>query len=246
MLRRIESALTDLAAGLVPWLAPIPSAYLVGRASIEYLAWPVPVAIVAAVIVEGLGLSSVATALELREYNATRRKTDPAAPFWLAAALAGAYLLTAITLVVLLDLVPSLAHVAPAIWPVLSLVGAVTLAVRADHRRRLASLATEAAERKAERKANRQGERQAAPPADRQIPSNNPITDTSLDKLQAGKKAAQAARLDTLLDLYLDNPDLTPSEAARRLGVSRQTIYTYLGELETAGRIHRNGRTEVL
>ena len=40
---------------------------------------------------------------------------------------------------------------------------------------------------------------------------------------------------------------MTQEEIAERVGVSRQTIYTYLGELEAAGRIARdNGMVQVL
>lgn len=226
MIRRIETTLTDTAAALIPWLAPLPSAWLVGAASIEYLSWPLPVAIVTAVIVEGLGISSMSTALELREYNQAKRKTDPAAPAWLAAILAGVYLLTAVSLTVFLDLLPSLAHVAPAIFPGLSLVGAVLLALRADHRRRLAAIAQDKAERKAARQA----------------------VSTVKRKVSSVKvRQPSSVKVDSLLDAYLDNPLLTPTQAAQALGVSRQTIYTYLEQLEQAGTIRRNGHgVEVL
>jgi DNA-binding transcriptional ArsR family regulator len=49
------------------------------------------------------------------------------------------------------------------------------------------------------------------------------------------------ARLEKLLTLYQTNPDIGPTDMARRLDVSRSTVYTYLNELEDAGRIKRNG-----
>jgi hypothetical protein len=53
--------------------------------------------------------------------------------------------------------------------------------------------------------------------------------------------------MDSLLAFYLDNPDAGPTEAGRAIGVSRQTIYTYLADLEEAGRLaRRNGRVKVL
>ena len=83
----LESRLVDLVAQIAPWAAPIPTAYLVGRATVLHLAWPVEVGIVAAVIIESLGLATTSTALALREYNASKRQADPAAPFPLAAGL---------------------------------------------------------------------------------------------------------------------------------------------------------------
>lgn len=241
-----EEALTDLIAGLAPWLTPVPTAYLVGRATVEYLRWPLPIAIVAAVIIEALGLAAVNTALTLREYNAQRRKTDPHAPFAVAAALVGVYLAVAVLLTVALDIVPDLARWAPAVFPLLSLAGVTVLALRSDQRRRLAAIASDKEARQAERQAARQEKRQA-PPArvSSQVSSevsNNTKFDAPLDRLQAGRKAKVDARLDTLLDACLDNPNLTPVDAARLLGVSRQTVYTYLGTLEAAGRLKRNGQ----
>jgi len=240
-----EATLTDLIAGLAPWLTPIPTAFLVGRATVRYLAWPVWVAVIAAVIIEALGLAAVNTALTLREYNAQRRKADPRAPFAVAAALVGVYLAVAVLLTVALDIVPDLARFAPAVFPALSLTGGTVLALRSDQRRRLAAIASDKAERQAERQAKRQEKRQA-PPArvssrvSSEV-SNNTQLDAQLDRLQAGRKAKLDARLDTLLDACLDNPHLTPVDAARLLGVSRQTVYTYIGTLEAAGRLKRNG-----
>lgn len=65
------------------------------------------------------------------------------------------------------------------------------------------------------------------------------------------RKAAQVSKMDTRLDglltLYVDNPHLTPTEAAARLGCTRQTVYNRLEVLESQGRIKRNGKgVEVL
>jgi DeoR/GlpR family transcriptional regulator of sugar metabolism len=49
------------------------------------------------------------------------------------------------------------------------------------------------------------------------------------------------------LTFYLDNPGAGPTEASRAVGVSRQTIYNYLEELQATGRVARNdGIVEVL
>jgi predicted transcriptional regulator len=47
--------------------------------------------------------------------------------------------------------------------------------------------------------------------------------------------------MDALLALYRDYPQAGPSDAGRSIGVSRQTVYTYLAELEGDGRIVRDG-----
>jgi len=77
--------------------------------------------------------------------------------------------------------------------------------------------------------------------------SNNGNLNANLDRLQAGRQAKHDARLDTLLTFYRDHPGATVSDAGRMVGVSRQTVYTYLSELETAGQVRRNGNgVEVL
>jgi len=53
---------------------------------------------------------------------------------------------------------------------------------------------------------------------------------------------SKAAILDTLLDIYRDNPGARPTQVARQIGRSRTTLYAYLSELEAAGRIRRNGQ----
>ena len=138
-----ESKLTSLISRISPWLAPAPTAYLVGAATIKHLAWPLPIALIAATIIECLGLTTVATALELREYNLTKRKSDPVAPFTLAAFMAGSYLVVAIGLTVVLDIVPVLAVYAPAVFPLLSLAGVTVIALRNDHHRRLTPILEE-------------------------------------------------------------------------------------------------------
>jgi len=152
---QVEAAITDLVARIAPWAAPVPTAYLVGWATVEYLRWPAWVGFVAAVIVESLGLATTATALELREYNASKRKSDPRAPFALAVVLVGVYFVVAVGLTVALDILPALATYAPGVFPVLSLGGVTVLALRSDHRRRLSAIEREKAERRASRKASR-------------------------------------------------------------------------------------------
>jgi len=198
----IESLLTDVVAKVAPWCAPVPTAYLVGRATVEHLHWPVWVGIVAAVTVESLGLVTVATALELREYNAGKRKSDPRAPFTLAVVLAGVYLTVALLLTVALDTIPSLALYSPAVFPLLSLCGVTVLAIRGDHKRRLAAIATDKAERRERGKAKR-----------RYVPEGQAIR-TAYGKFTSDETIERARAILT------DTPDISGAELGRQLGKS--------------------------
>lgn len=227
--------LTDPIAALAPWAAPIPTAFLVGSATVEHLGWPRPIGIVAAVIVESLGLATTATALELYQYNQIRRKLDPSAPFWLAAGLVGVYFIVATVLTVLLDVWDMASAYAPVLFPVLSLAGVTTLALRGDHKRRLSAIKEAKEERK---RTNRQ------PNMGAQLGAQ----ETAQDALAAGRAQAQlnaqarkVGRINQLLELYASNPMMAPADAARELGVHRNTIHNDLKELETAGRVRKNG-----
>jgi len=246
-----ENGAIDLVAKVAPWFAPIPTAYLVGRATVNHLEWPVAIGVLAAGVIESLGLVTCATALDLYQFNQNRRKNDPPAPFWLAAFLIFLYFIVAVLLTVVLDTQPSWSVIAPAIFPFLSLAGVTVIALRKDYQKRLQRIADEKAERKAERQVNHEFQRQDLnslfePSASNKL-SNNGHLDMNLNRLQAGRKAKLDNRLDKLLDAFRDNPSMGISDAARVLNVSRQTIYSYIDQLEHSGKIRRNGHgVEVL
>lgn len=233
-LESFESTISEVGAKISPWLAPLPTAFLIGRATYRHLDWPDWVAIVAAITVEALGLATTTTALELREWNAHKRKSDPQAPARLALGLVGLYFATAIGLTVALDIFPVLSTYAPAIFPLLSLAGVTVLALRNDHRRRVEDVQRDKAERRAAR-------RQPTAENENGQASKGVKVDT-LDKKQMRISAKKKRQLETLLTLYVDEPLLSVTDAAKQAGVSRQTIYNYLNELESVGRIHRNGQ----
>jgi len=240
-LSEIETNLTDGIAAIGPWITPIPSAVLVANATVKDLHWGTELAWIAAAIIESLGLTTVSTSLLLWEYNADKRKTDPDAPFLLAASLVGVYLVSTIGLTVLLDIFPDLARYAPALFPILALVGAVNLALRSGHRRRLAGIAQDRAERKAERQAVRPTAGSLTELLTSNAASNSIKPDSTLIKARQARAVIQGNRIDNLLTLFRDNPTIGVTDAARTLNMSRQTVYSYLERLETEGRIRRNG-----
>jgi hypothetical protein len=254
----IEAKATDFIAGIVPWLAPIPSAVLVANATMTHLGWSQPVAIVAGLIIEGLGLTSTSTALTLWDWNARRPANEPKAPFWLAALMVGVYLVSTIGLTVVLDLDTALVHIAPAVFPILALVGTINIALRQQHKNRLERIAL--AERQAridaeitknERKAEREAKRQASVKQSAQQsvnqPAQQPLLGIDQTRLQAGRASKKAANIDMMLDIFKTDAHAQITDVARQLSIGRQTVYNYLEELETSGRVHVNGNgVEVL
>lgn len=53
---------------------------------------------------------------------------------------------------------------------------------------------------------------------------------------------SKAEVLDAMLDIWRNDPDVSMTQMAQRVGRSRTTVYSYLDELEQAGRVRRNGR----
>jgi hypothetical protein len=241
-----ENNVIDLVAKIAPWLAPIPTAYLVGKATVVHLEWPPAIGFLAGVVIESLGLVSCATALDLYQFNQNRRKNDPPAPFGLAVIMILIYFLVAVFLTIVLDIQPDWSLVAPAIFPLLSLVGVTEIALRKNYQDRIQKIANEKADRKAERQmssSNRRQDLQGSGQASLSDNlSNNGQFDMNLNRLQAGRKAKLDSRLDRLMDTFRVNPSLRISDAARLLNVSRQTIYSYLEQLENAGKIRRTDR----
>lgn len=227
-----DSKLAGWAAKIAPWLAPVPTAALIAGATVEHLRWPAWVGGVAGVTVELLGLSTIITALDLYAYNRSKRKSDPGAPVGLALALAGVYVVTAISLTVLLDVLPGLTRFAPAIFPLLSLAGMGTLALRIDQDERKA-----AAERgKAERKAART-ERKVGKVLAQVAQGFEERAQGSAEETQGGRRVEDR----DLLALYRGNPKMSMAAAGRAIGISRQAVAERLLRLERDGKIHRNG-----
>jgi hypothetical protein len=267
-----EKQIVKLVAKLAPWLAPFPSAFFVARSAMVHLALPLPVAVVVAAILEFLGLATVHTALWAHDWNAQKRKTDPSAPTALAVALGVVYLVATLGLVVFLEVWPVLATYAPALFPVLAVVGALNLAMIAQQERREAAVEAQKAEAREKRRARRVSRRlsktgvQGASKTRVLEPSSVSARSGSLDAqdrvyhvqqdvqglhaLQAvnvSKQERKAAMLDALLDIYADDPGAGATRISRQLGIGRSTVYHYLGELEAAGRVRKNGHgVEVL
>ena len=148
-----ERVVIDNLSAFTPWLAPLIPASMAYHNMIVRLDFSPIVSLLGAVAVEFLGLSAVSTALEFWKYNEDKRKTDNSAPF-VVALLAGLfYVAIVLTVNAMLDLNQSLEVkvAAKTMLSLLSVVAAVIIALRSQHRRRLKDIADEKAQRKAER-----------------------------------------------------------------------------------------------
>ncbi len=152
--RAFEATVVDNLAATAPWLAPLAPAYLAFHAMINVLLFSFWVAFVVAAAIEMLGISTISTTVTFFNYNNDKhqkRKDDPAAPTWLAAAMALVYLVVVIVLNVILDNSDPVRRTAKGLLSILTVVAAVTLVLRSSHRQRVEEVLRLKAEDKAER-----------------------------------------------------------------------------------------------
>jgi len=154
-----EGSALQWVAVLVPALAAFPAAYFVGRSTYYYLVlgwfeahvtfWPwlgVGVAVVAGLVVEGLGTVSLFLWSAFRRWNrvkavredGTLKRGYDFAPEGLALVALAGYVAAVVVLLVLLEWKPDAARFAPVMFPALTVVGGLCWSLYDQHRDRLA------------------------------------------------------------------------------------------------------------
>jgi hypothetical protein len=271
-----EEGIIDFVSKLSPWIAPLPSAWFVHDATVNHLHANTGLAWVIAIVIETLGLTTTHTALGMHGWNkAHTNQPEKQAPFALSVILAVVYVAATLMLISVLEVKPEWQHYAPAMFPILAVVGAVNLALRSHHnnrirdeksaidedkRRRLQIEDEERADKREERKIKVAAKYGLAVnpivsqnvnsavnmPSITEIDSQN---DGSLmTKLIAGKRSKIDARRDMLVDIVRAEPNIEKAELARRLGLgSVNTLNTDIEHLVAFGRIKFENRVfEVL
>ncbi len=248
-MNNLEKNTVRIVAKLSPWLAPFPSAFFVARSSMIHLTVPLPVAVIMAAIVESLGVTTVHSALWFWDWNQTKRKTDPTAPVALALAALAVYFVTTLFLVVFLEVWPSLSVYAPALFPVVAMVGAANIASIAHQERREAAVRMERAEAKAERDrkrsqtaTSRSSERPSEPVIVGQIRDSDRSVADSLTAANSARRSGKEQALTALLTFYSANPGASYRLAAEAVNRSKPWVVAAVAELEAAGKVRRNGR----
>lgn len=148
-----EALLVDNISATAPWLAPVPSAYMMYHSMNAALDFPAWAAFVGGAVVELLGLSAVTTVIGLWEYNEHARQRDQRAPVVLALITAGFYLAVVLTVNALLDPGEPIARLSKGLISCLSVVAGVILALRSGQAKRTQAIEDERAERRAARMA---------------------------------------------------------------------------------------------
>jgi hypothetical protein len=238
----LEKNAVRVVAKLAPWLAPFPSAFFVARSSMEHLGLPLAVAVIVAGIIETLGLTTTHTALWAYDWNGHKRKNDPAAPVLLPVALGAVYLLATLGLVVFLEVWPNLSTYAPAIFPVLALVGAVNLALVSRQEQREATVKQEKEAAKAERQAKRsEQKRSVSGQSDQSVNGQGERSNLNGQSKRSKPTGQKEQALSDLVTFWQANPGASYSVAGSAVNRSKAWVVGAARELEAAGRIKRNG-----
>jgi len=259
-----EEGVIDFVAKLSPWLAPLPSAFFVYEATIAHLTDQRPLAITIAVVIETLGLTTTHTALGMHAWNKTHaNQPEKQAPFALSMVLALAYVAATLTLIGVLEVFPNLEHYAPAMFPLLAVVGAINLALRSHHNTRIRE-ENEVIKDSVARQRQLEDEDRALKAEERKIktaakygltvnqnvnpPSishqNNVIDNQLTVRLMAGKQNKIDGRRDQLIDIVRNNPRIELAELQRQLGLgSANTLKADIRFLIDTGRIDFENRT---
>lgn len=68
-IKKIEANAIDVVSATTPWLAPVIPAYMTYTHTMSGLGFPWPVAFVAAIVVEFIGLAAIYTAVQMKDFN---------------------------------------------------------------------------------------------------------------------------------------------------------------------------------
>jgi hypothetical protein len=135
--------LDDRIMQAIPLMAPVPTAWMIGTATFTIMHFPLPVSVISALTVEGLGFVSINLANEMREFNrhlnGAELKQKMQAPTAQAYGVAGLYLVTATLMTVVLHIVPTLELYAPLPFIVMTAAGGWLYALRKEHMDRVAT-----------------------------------------------------------------------------------------------------------
>lgn len=139
-----EKAFVDFLSAIVPYLVPIVPSYLTYWHTLTIMGFPDWVAWTSAIVVETLGLASVSTSVKFWYHNKKYSNNANKAPFRLAIGVYIFYIVTVITVNVLLEIEDgtrnNLVIFCIALFSLLSFPSGVLISIRAQYREVLDSI----------------------------------------------------------------------------------------------------------
>lgn len=228
--KAVETVFIDTVSTVIPWLSPLVPAFMAYRAMTDILDFPYWLSVITAGVIELLGLATINTAFSFWAYNQEKRKIDQKSPVMLAVLVTLYYLVVVLVVNTMLDTSPAMHKIAKGLLSSISIVGGVTIALRASHARRVKDVKDERERIRMLRKGVKN--------------VSNVSSAQALQAANAMKAKQRAENIERTYEYIVAHPDARISDIARDTGKSRPTIYDYVHELEVDGRITNNGHIE--
>ena len=204
----VEAIVLAVVGRASSWVASVPCAVMTARASAEIFALSWPVAVMVAVALELVGQATSNGWLRAKEWNATKRKTDPAANVVLAFGLMIAYFAID-TLIVVALVLPKFfdtgdwRQLVAVLYPLVAVISTVVLNERVAQYKREADAQQERQDQSQKRKQKRESRRESArQPARQQVPTYEGIGADTRDRARA---------------ILAERPDTSGSDLGRML-----------------------------
>jgi hypothetical protein len=219
----------------LPLLAPVPTAWMVGVATATVLHFPLPIAIVSSLIIEGLGFVAVNTAMQMRDFNqrlsATEKTQKMQVPVAQAYAATALYIVVALAMTVMLHVFPQMVVYAPVPFIIMGVAGAWMYALRADFAAKVQERDTGRAQAKQTRADKKQASKAVAGASTdkqgvqvaRKLQVQGRQVARKADKLQV-QASKQPVQDEALLVIWRDKPKASDRQVAEQFGTSRQAI----------------------
>lgn len=247
----------------VPYMAPLPTAYVIYHKLISKLIWDWWVALVSAAVIELIGFRSIGLAVDMYQFNRTlnaaEKQAKMKAPIWQGITVVVVYAIAVLSLTIMLEIKPEMALWTPVAFLVIGLTGGWLAALsndfdelvqnRADGREKARKQLEEA---RASKKKNKQ--EQQARPDKLQVQGQQlaQVAPASPDKLQV-QGASKADKLhlqgskqplqdEALLAYWSSNPQASDQQVADKFGRSRQAIQQRREKLIASGAIRMSAQ----
>jgi len=257
---RLAAALEALALAwltrLAAWIACIPTVMLTARSIETVFAVSPQAGLASAIALEVVGQSVVNTYLKAREWNATKRKSDPRANAGLALGSTVVYFATDFVLIGVLEIPKAMTdpiHWAALLFPLAQVVSTVMTGERAAQFRREAETEVDRKRRRAMRKASRKraevGRKSEELEAELERKRAEAMRKSAAIEAETTRKAAEARRkllaglgtAEETYRVYRERPGVTQAEPAEITGYTPRTVRNHLAALAEAGVMKRNG-----
>lgn len=251
----LEIVIADFVAGIVPWLAGVPPAYLSAKHAYDVLNLPLIICVALGLVVEGVAFANVSTYTEVsqfrREKEGVKKYEKGQLPRWHIVLVIGFYLVVVIMMngilgffsevpiellyesismgdreTLIVAVVPAIANsIAILLISLLTIPGAATISLRLQHRQFVE-----------EKTRKRKAASQALPAPDPEPIQNEP--DFELTE--------ELKELYEIIERIIKNGSTINKTALANLtGVSRPTIYNRIGQLEKGKLIKTNSKGEI-